>query len=134
MEGVARSHSKVRPHVAVGVCYVAPYLCCRVTEVLMLKRRDIDTENGVVYVGPLKHRGETRKCLSQAAQQILAKWMQEGGVTVQRTRKCGARGLQTIHDRWEFPAPEDGKKFLFPSRRSDAKKKQMTKDRSSKIV
>ena len=106
------------------LCHV---LCCRVTEVLKLQRGDFDMEAGFVYVGPLKRRGEMRKPLSKAAQAILAKWIENGGATQQRTRRCGARGLTTIHDKWYFPSSEESEAYLFPSHRSDASLKRANK-------
>ena len=101
--------------------------CCRVTEVLNLQRRDLDLEAGYVYIGPLKRQGETRKILSKAAAAILTKWGEDGGATHQRTRRCGARGLVTVHDRWYFPNASEEEAYLFPSGRKDAKEKRMNK-------
>eukprot|EP00439_Symbiodinium_sp_Y106_P054716 s6649_g7.t1 len=103
-------------------------LCCRVTEVLKLQREDVDLESGFVYVGPLKRQGEVRKPLSKAAREVLERWVQDGGVSEERTRKCGSRGVVTIHDKWRFPPVEDKEAYLFPAVRSDSKLKRMNKD------
>ena len=103
-------------------------LCCRVTEVLNLQREDVDLESGFVCVGPLKRREEVRKPLSQAAREVLQRWAQDGGVSEERTRKCGSRGVVTIHDKWRFPPAEDKEAYLFPAVRKDSKLNRMNKD------
>ena len=108
-------------------------LCCRVTEVLKLQREDVDLEAGFVYVGPLKRQGEVRKALSKAAKEIFERFVEDGGATEQRTRKCGSRGVVTIHDRWRFPTVEEKDAYLFPPVRKDSKLDRMNKDTNIKF-
>ena len=100
-------------------------LCCRVSETLQLKRGNFDLAGGWVVVGAMKRGAELRKPLSQAAHKLIQHWVSGNGMTVQRTRRCGSRGLITFADTWAWPVEQDD--FLFPSTRKDAAKKNMNK-------
>ena len=49
------------------------------------------------------------------------KSLREKGITCRRQRSCGARGIQQIVDRWEWPKSPGG--LLFPSAYSENKPK-----------
>jgi integrase len=91
-------------------------LCLRVTEVPSLRGKDLDFENGVVRVRPMKRQGATDKVLSDAAVLFIRK-IQEEGINIKRLRNTGLRVLQEISDDWNWP--EDPEGLLFPATRRE---------------
>ena len=105
-------------------------LCCRVTECLKLRFRDIELEASRVLIGPLKKHGAKAKPLSEVAKQLLTGWKDQGGCSFQRTRKWGNRGIVTYKDEWVWAADADA--YLFPVDRKDSNKKHRNKARCPK--
>ena len=101
-------------------------LCCRCTEVLMLQRKDIDLAGQRAYVKPLKKDEGFWKPLCEAAMSLLSQWQAAQGVKVNQTRQWGNRGIQSFCDMWPWPTGEDD--YLFPTRRTNARRKRMTQD------
>lgn len=60
-----------------------------------------------------------KKMLSSVVATMIS--LRDKGVTRRRQRSCGARGMQQVVDRWEWPKSTGG--LLFPSPRSENKPK-----------
>eukprot|EP00439_Symbiodinium_sp_Y106_P062406 s2820_g9.t1 len=108
--------------VVTSLCHL---FCGRVSEILHLKRSDIDLAGGWVRIVGLKKHGEIYKPLSSAARQLLEGWERDGGKVFGRTKKWGNLGLRSFQDRWAWPVEADG--WLFPAGRSDAKQPNRNK-------
>ena len=101
-------------------------LCCRVTEILRIQLQDCDLAGKRMFIKPMKKGAGLWKPLSEAALLLLTRWQEEGGVSVNRTKVCGSRGLQTHRDEWAWPLhPED---YFFPAGRKGAQCKHRNKD------
>ena len=106
-------------------------LCLRVTEVLSLSPKDFDLVKAVVRVRALKRQHATDKALSEAATTFIRK-LQEDGISVERVKNTGLRGLQTATDIWNWP--EEPGDYLFPATRRDSKQSRRTKDAVARAI
>ena len=100
-------------------------VCCRITEILKLKRRDIDFKRGTVFVGPLKRGPAITKHVMKAAMTKLRS-LRDKGITKIRPRNKGMWGRVREMDRWQFPAEESD--FLFPATRADSHSRHISKN------
>eukprot|EP00435_Cladocopium_sp_Y103_P020787 s5396_g5.t1 len=60
------------------------------------------------------------------------KQLRDKGISKKRSRKQGARGTITYHDRWAWPPEEND--YLFPAERSDSKETHRCKDTVCKAI
>ena len=95
-------------------------LCCRVTEILRLRFKDIDWDSKQILVGALKKRGAVKKPICAQLLRFLEEWKRAYGITIQRTRHLGNRGVQTFADEWVWPEGASAT-FMFPAARSDSR-------------
>ena len=115
-------------YVAVLLTHV---LCCRISEVLKLKRGDVDFKGGTVYVAPLKRGHAVTKHVMKAAMNKL-RTLRDKGVGKMRQRNKGMWGTVREMDRWKFPKALDD--YLFPASRSDSHTRHMNKDTACRAV
>ena len=106
-------------------------LCCRITEILKLRRADIDFKKGAVFVASLKKGPAIIKHIMKPAMKKLRD-LRAKGVGRTRTRNMGMWGRQRFQDTWSFP--EEGGSYLLPSLRADAHKRHINKDTVCKAV
>lgn len=106
-------------------------LCCRITEILKLKRKDINFKRGTVFVAPLKKGPAVTKYVMKAAMSKLRS-LRDRGVAKVRSRKKGMWGMVKETDRWKFPVEQDD--FLFPASRSDCHTKHTNKNTVCKAI
>lgn len=106
-------------------------LCCRITEVLKLRKRDINFKRGTVFVGPLKKGPPVTKHVMKAAMAKL-RLLRERGVGKMRMKQKGMWGLVKEMDRWKFPTDMD--EFLFPASRQDCDTPHMNKNTVCKAI
>ena len=99
--------------------------CCRISEILKLKRRDIDFRLGTVYVAPMKKGPAVVKHILKPAMMKL-RALRDRGASKQRSRCMGMWGVQSFKDCWRFP--KDSNAYLFPSLRAHAGSPRITKD------
>ena len=66
-------------------------LCCRITEVLRLRGKDVEVERRSVRVASMKRAPEVDKRISKALLPKIQK-LQKAGVPRRRNRRQGARG------------------------------------------
>lgn len=115
--------------------YVATFLshafCCRITEVLRLRARDISIKDKAVHVSSMKRAKAVDKRLLRVLLPKLTS-LKHKGVRRKRQRNAGARGLVSWTDAWSWPEKPSG--YLFPSDRQDAKEARRTKDTACKAI
>lgn len=114
------------------VCLLLTHvLCCRVTEVLRLRKRDINFKRSTVFVGPLKKGRPMVKHVMKPAMAKLRS-LRDQGVARRRTKNKGMWGAIKEMDRWQIPVHADD--FLFPSSRSDCETPHMNKNTVCKAI
>ena len=82
---------------------------------------------------PLKKQPAITKFLSGAAL-VLIHRLKANGISIERTKRCGARGRLNYTDMWEWPAR--ARDLLFPATRCDCNTvgRRRTKDVVSKAI
>lgn len=114
------------------VCLMLTHvLCCRVTEVLKLKKKDINFKRGTIFVAPLKRGPPVTKHVMKPAMAKL-RLLRDRGVAKVRTRKKGMWGDVKELDRWKLPA--DKNDWLFPALRNDCDTGHTNKNTVCKAV
>lgn len=109
-------------HVALLLTHV---LCCRITEILKLRKCDIDFKRGSVWVAALKNgRAMVKHVLKPAMAKL--RHLRDHGVAKMRTQKKGMMGTVREMDRWKFPVEQDS--YLFPAIRSDCHTRHINKN------
>ena len=114
------------------VCLLLTHcLCCRVSEVLRLQRKEFNFRNNFCEIKPLKGGRAMRKHILSTVMPKL-KQLRDRGISKRRSRKQGARGTIIYQDRWAWPSEEND--YLFPSERSDSKEVHRCKDTVCKAI
>ena len=109
-----------------AACITLTYaLALRITESLGLKAGDFDFRNHTVRIAGLKGAATVKKPMLKSIRPLLT-GLRKHGLSTIRVRHCGARGEVRKKETWVFP--QENHRFLFPSRRSDAKLARRSKD------
>ena len=106
-------------------------LCCRITEILKLRRRDINFKRGTIFVAPLKKGPAMTKHVMKPAMAKLRS-LRDKGVAKVRSRNKGMWGMVKEMDRWKFPSDPDD--FLFPASRNDCHTRHANKNTVCKAI
>ena len=106
-------------------------LCCRITEILKLRRRDINFKRAAIFVAPLKRGPAVTKHVMKAAMAKLRS-LRDKGVAKMRSRNKGMWGMVKEMDRWKFPPDPDD--FLFPASRNDCHTRHTNKNTVCKAI